>query len=414
MTGVDARGARGRAFVERLPTWMGSIRFRLTVLYSVVLFGLAAIVVGGIYWGLSNSLDNEPVSRDYTLYQLFPTPRGLIVTESDVRSTLQDVESLANERALETLRTYAFGALGALFVGSLAVGWFVSGRALRPIGRITSVARNIQATDLSRRIDLGGPNDELRRLADTFDGMLERLDTAFEGQRRFIQEASHELRNPLAVIRTNLEVTSSDPDSEVDDYEQTCAVVGRSVERMSRVVDDLLVYARHESLPQRDEPVDVSRLLAGMANEFTGIVEVEGVTIEQAAPPGLWVQGDVEALRQALANLITNSVRVAPRGTAIRLAAGSDSGWVWMAVEDRGPGIDLDDQDRVFQRFERGGDADYEGTGLGLTIVRQIAESHRGEVRLVSEPGQGTTFTIWLPELVTTDPTVQTTEMQAI
>jgi signal transduction histidine kinase len=414
MTEVDASGARGRKFVERLPKWMGSIRFRLTVLYSVVLFGLAAIVVGGIYWGLSTSLDNEPVSQNYTLLQLFPTPRGLVVAESEVRATLRDVESLANERALEKLRTYTFGAIGVLFVGSLAVGWFVSGRALRPIGRITAVARNIQATDLSRRINLGGPNDELRRLADTFDGMLQRLDSAFEGQRRFIQEASHELRNPLAVIRTNLEVTSADPGSSVEDYEQTCEVVSRSVERMGRVVDDLLVYARHEAVPERHAPVDVGRLIAGMADEFSGMVDAKGIEIESATATGVWVEGDIEALRQALANLITNAVRVAPAGTAIRLGAGSESGWAWMAVEDRGPGIAVAEQERIFQRFERGEQAEYEGAGLGLTIVRQIAEAHRGEVRLASVIGSGSTFTIWIPELVTNDPSVQTTEMQSI
>lgn len=414
MTAVDASNARGRAFFDRLPPWMGSIRFRLTVLYSVLLFGLAAIVVGGIYWGLSRSLDSEPVSQEYTLFQLFPTPRGLVLAESDVRATLADVEALANERALEKLRTYTFGALGVLFVSSLAVGWFVSGRTLRPIGRISLVARNIQATDLSRRIDLGGPNDELRRLADTFDGMLERLDSAFEAQRRFIQEASHELRNPLAVIRTNLEVTAADPDSTIQDYEQTCEVVGRSVERMSRVVDDLLVFGRHDALPARDEPVDVARLVGGMADEFSGIVEAQGVTIEAAATAGLWVQGDVESLRQALANLLSNAARVAPAGSAIRIAAGAEAGWVWMAVEDRGPGIEPDDQDRIFQRFERGRDPSYEGAGLGLTIVRQIVEAHRGEVRLVSEPGRGSTFTIWVPELVTNDPLVQTSEMQSI
>ena len=119
-------------------------------------------------------------------------------------------------------------------------------------------------------------------------------------------------------------------------------------------------------------------------------------------------------MRQALANLITNAVRVAPDGSAIRLGAGAESGWVWMAVEDSGPGIAPEERERVFQRFERGDDADYEGTGLGLTIVRQIAESHRGEVRLVSELGKGSTFTIWVPELVTTDPALQTTEMQTI
>ena len=124
-------------------------------------------------------------------------------------------------------------ALGMLFVGSLGVGWFAAGIVLRPIERITRVAREIQATDLSRRINLRGPNDELRRLADTFDAMLARLDAAFESQRRFIQEASHELRNPLAVIRTNVEVAMADPDASKKSSRELGAVVGRTAERMS-------------------------------------------------------------------------------------------------------------------------------------------------------------------------------------
>src|SRR5699024_5966151 len=127
------------------------------------------------------------------------------------RAQYQSVEQLANERALALLRTYSTTALGLLFLASLGVGWIVAGRVLAPIGRITAVARDISAGDLARRIDLRGPPDELKELADTFDAMLARLDDAFAGQQRFVQEASHELRNPLAVIRTNLDVALTDP-----------------------------------------------------------------------------------------------------------------------------------------------------------------------------------------------------------
>lgn len=396
---------------RRMPAWMGSIRFRLTLVYSLVLFGLAAIVVGGVYWGLARSLDDQPVSQEYVVpLRSFVQGRSVIV-QDEVRLAILDVEQLANERALEQLQTYSLGALIALFFASLVVGWVVAGRVLRPIGRITGVAREIQATDLSRRISLDGPDDELRQLADTFDEMLDRLDDAFRTQQRFIQEASHELRNPLAVIRTNLDVTSSDPNATVEDYRQTADLVGRSIERISRVVDDLLAYGRHQNVALRSEPVEIARLVNDMAEEFSGSADTAGVEIATAAPSALWVIGDPDSLRQALANLLANAVRVAPRGSAVRIAAGLEQGWVWLAVSDEGPGIAPEDVERVFQRFERGPNRSADGAGLGLAIVRQTAEAHRGEVRLTSEVGRGSTFTIWLPALMPADPGVDTVEI---
>jgi len=395
-TRLHSRGQQRLA--DRLPAWMGSIRFRLTVVYSTVIFGLAALVIAGIYIGLAHSLDNQNVPQGIVLT---PVPGGF-----DAYGLAELVQQKSNERALETLRAYSFSALLALFFVSLIVGWLVSGRMLRPIGQITATVRKIQASDLSQRIDLGGPDDELRRLADTFDSMLGRVDDAFESQRQFIHEASHELRNPLAVIRTNLEVTLSDPGASAEDLRHTAEVVERSTERMARLVDDLLVYARKGTLSMEREPVDVGRLIADAAAEFAAPAEAAGQFVEQEAPAGLWVLGDRLALRQALANLLANAVRIAPSGTAIRVRAGREGPWVWMAVEDRGPGIAADDHDRVFQRFWRGDPAASrsEGrSGLGLTIVRQIAEAHGGEVKLASEPGAGAAFALWLPALAAPD-----------
>jgi signal transduction histidine kinase len=172
---------------RRLPAWMGSIRFRLTAVWSILVFGLAALVVGGIYLGLHNSLSNQKISA--TAFQV----GGITFIQPD---QAQLVQRSVNERALDALRVYSFWSLLALFFTSLVVGWIVSGRMLRPLGEISNSVREIQASDLKQRIDLGGPNDELRQLADTFDDMLGRLDEAFEGQRQFIHEASHELRNP--------------------------------------------------------------------------------------------------------------------------------------------------------------------------------------------------------------------------
>lgn len=386
----------GRRLAESLPAWMGSIRVRLTVLYSTVLFGLAALVVFGIYTGVSRSLNSQPVSQ--TIEYRDPRVPG----ESLELIPWEEFERRVNTRALDKLREYSFTALGLLFIGSLGTGWIVAGRVLRPIGRITGVAREIQATDLSRRIDLGGPNDELRQLADTFDAMLARLDAAFESQRRFIHEASHELRNPLAVIRTNLDVAMTDPDATVDDFREVSEVVGRTAERMSTLVDDLLLYARQEEPANRAGLIDVAPLVHDAVAEFRAAAEGAGIRLDHVVTPGLWINADATAIRQALANLLANAVRLAPAGSAIRVAAGAEGGWVWLAVEDQGPGIAPEDQERVWARFWRGDRrrAREEGrSGLGLTIVRQIVERHHGRVQLVSEVGHGSTFVLWFPSV---------------
>ncbi len=381
-----------------MPDWMGSIRFRLTAIYSLVLFGLAAVVVAGIYLAVARHLHHEAVANNTVLYgrQL---PDGEILLQSQ-KQAYEFIEHRANERALNTLRAYSFTALSMLFLSSLAVGWVVAGRVLAPIDRITEVARDIQVTDLKRRIGLRGPPDELQRLGETFDAMLGRLDEAFEGQRRFIHEASHELRNPLAVIRTNIDVLLADPDAGIDDYRHAMTVVQRSASRMGRLVDDLLVYADRGAPTSEQGPVDVSRVVHDVAAEFLIPADARGLRLLASARSDLWVVGDRDMLRRALANLVANAVRLAPNGSSIRVAADRDGSWVWMAVEDEGPGIPPDQRELVFRRFWRGDDAKarQEGrSGLGLTIVRQIAEANRGTVRLVPSPTGGSTFVVWLP-----------------
>ncbi len=391
----------GRRSADRIPSWLGSIRVRLTLLYSVLLFGLAAVVVGGIYAGLSRALDDQPESRREEVTRVFGTERGQIIvkTQEEVVDALAFFEKEVNSEALDKLRNYSFAALGLLFLGSLAVGWFVADLVLRPVNRITGVAREIQATDLKRRINLQGPNDELRQLADTFDDMLARLDDAFESQRRFIHEASHELRNPLAVIRTNLDVVHGDPNATVDDYREVGEVMSRTAERMTALVDDLLLYARQETPDEREDLINVATVVYETVVDYRAAAEANQQLLQAHAPSDTFIKGDSVALRRALANIVTNALRHTPKGGRIRVAAGAEAAWVWIAVEDEGPGIADADQERVWQRFWRGERrfGRDKGSGLGLTIVRQIAEAHGGQVQLLSEPGRGSTFVLWLP-----------------
>ena len=414
--GPDGRGAarpvptrmrrRAERLADRLPDWMGSIRFRLTALYSLLLFGLAALMVVGVYVVLARRLDH---SREYVRYVdvVRPVQGGFEVSRAQTIDQYKAVEHLANERSLALLRTYSFSALGLLFLASLAIGWIVAGLVLAPIGRITAVAREIQATDLQRRIGLRGPPDELTELADTFDAMLARLDDAFDGQQRFIQEASHELRNPLAIIRTNLDVALSDPDPDPAELRRVAELVQGTASRMSRLVDDLLVYGRRGSPAHERGPVDLGALVTEAAAEFEASAAGRSLHLVVAAPAGVEIVGDRLALRQAVTNLLANAVRLAPEGTQIWLGAGADGtadsrvpAMRWMSVADEGPGIALEDRAHVFERFWRGDrtTARQDGrSGLGLAIVAQVVRDHGGTVDLQPNAAGGSVFTLRFP-----------------
>ncbi|HEU4900308.1 MAG TPA: HAMP domain-containing sensor histidine kinase [Actinomycetota bacterium] len=380
--------------VDRLPEWARSIRFRYTLLYSAVLFGLAAVLIAAIYLVLLMHLRNQPYSSGPR--NIFCIPGG----QCFKAVTLREFERVVNSQTLKQLRNYSFGALGVLFVASLGVGWVVAGRVLRPIGRITSVARDIQATDLSRRIELPGPEDELKQLADTFDAMLARLDAAFAAQRQFTADASHELRNPLAIIRTNVDVALADPHADPEDLRHTIVVVKRASDRMARLVDDLLALARRQEPTLEHEPVDLGVAVAEASDDFVVPAAARQIFLDRAIAHGVVVMGDRDALKRAVANLLDNAVRLAPAGSRIRLSTGGEGDRAWIAVADEGPGISPEDQPHVFDRFWRADKARSRadgGSGLGLAIVRQIVESHGGEVRLQSKVGVGSSFVIWLP-----------------
>jgi signal transduction histidine kinase len=276
----------------------------------------------------------------------------------------------------------------------------VSGRVLRPVAEITATARRVSKESLHERIALEGPDDELKQLADTFDAMLARLDAAFAAQRQFVADASHELRNPLAIIRTNVDVALADPEAGPEDLRQAIAVVKRAGDRMALLVDDLLALARRQQPTLEHDPVDLGAAVAEASDDFVVPAEARGIVLDRAIAPGVVVTGDREALKRVVANLLENAVRLSPADSRIRLATGSEGKQAWIAVTDEGPGISPEDQAHVFDRFWRADKARSRadgGTGLGLAIVRQIVEGHGGQVRLHSKVGVGSSFVVWLP-----------------
>jgi signal transduction histidine kinase len=379
----------------RGPEVLRSVRFRLTVAYSTLLFALAGLTVGVIYLAVAQATSPQPITeRTAKVYNGSREYVGTM-TVADV----SQIEAAVNYNTLQNLRNYSLTALGGLFVASLGIGWVLSGRALRPVGAITRTARDIQATDLTRRIHLRGPRDELRDLADTLDSMLDRLDHAFQAQRQLVDDASHELRSPLAIIRTHLDATLNVPDATPEERRRAVAVIDRATSRMSRLVEDLLATARRDADALTDTELDLSTI-AHEAGEESFLPD-RPLRLHYRTTDGLQLIGDADALRRAAGNLLSNAVRLAPTDSTVTIGTGRTGSWLWLAVADQGPGIAPDDLPRVFDRFWRGAQqvatSRERRTGLGLAIVRQIVESHGGQVTAHSTLGEGSTFVLWLP-----------------
>lgn len=361
-----------------------SIRFRLSVQYSALVFGLGGALLGLVYLALRSWLRNQSMNR----YVISNEP---VWVEGDLIGRVPDlsdhellmIETVYNEIVLtEVARFTAFG-LVALFLLSLVVGWFMSGRVLKPIDQITMLAREIEASDLSRRLDLVGPDDELTRLGGTIDGMLERLERAFSAQRRFLADTSHDLRTPLAVIRSNIEVALDDHRTGLSDWRETGEIVKRNVERMGEMIDGLLAVARAETASQARTEVDLARVVQRKERDYQPAIFEAGIRVVAEAGTAE-VVGVELALERALSNLIENAIRVAPVGSDLTIASGVHEGWAYLAVDDEGPGLALNDEEIP--------------VGLGLSIVERVADAHGGA--LVSHSGRtgtGTTMVLWVP-----------------
>jgi two-component system OmpR family sensor kinase len=293
------------------------------------------------------------------------------------------------EDYVETVQAAGAVGIAVLLVGSL-LAWRLAGRVVGPVTGLTSTARSISETDLSRRIDVDG-RDEVAQLASTFNEMLDRLERAFESQRQFLDDAGHELRTPLAIVSGNIELLEEDPHRK-----ETIALVIDELERMGRIVDDLLVLANREEPDFLElSTVNVGVLTDELASKAAALDSVEWVV--ESRGRGVIV-ADRQRLTQAVLQLAENAVRHAGDAGPITLGSSVANGEARLWVRDRGRGIPAEDQDLIFGRFRRGrSGVRAEGSGLGLAIVKAVAEAHHGRVELASTPGKGSTFTIVVP-----------------
>ncbi|MFV1857907.1 MAG: sensor histidine kinase [Anaerolineales bacterium] len=356
----------------------------------------------------------ETIGNDNYRVMTYPL---LLQPEDEVIGFLQLASSLeASQQALQNLLVLMVvgGVVAAVAAG--IVGWSTAGAALRPLDKVTETALHItRADDLSRRIPTSGPpRDEVGRLTLAFNETLERLETLFETQRRFLADVSHELRTPLTTIRGNVDL--------IDRMEQmdreSLEAIKAEVDRMTRMVNDLLLLAKAEtgSLPLAMEEIELDTLMLDVFKQ-ANLLASEGVEVEIGREDQVRVIGDRDRLRQVLLNLIANALDHTPSGGTVTLALACVEDWARLTVTDTGSGIPNDELPHIFERFyriDRSRRRNHSGgAGLGLSIAYWITRSHNGRIEVASEEGRGTTFSVWLPRLENdcvsaTEPLVQT------
>ncbi|WP_093798615.1 HAMP domain-containing sensor histidine kinase [Streptomyces sp. Wb2n-11] len=293
------------------------------------------------------------------------------------------------QQALDELLSRSLLALLGLSIIAFAFGYAMAGRVLSPLGRITRTARRVAGTDLTRRIELDGPDDELKELADTFDEMLDRLERAFTAQQRFVGNASHELRTPLAINRTLLEVHLSDPGAPPE-LQQLGKTLLATNERSEQLVEGLLLLARSENQIIERKPVDLAEVASRAIDQVHGEAVAKGVEIRGERAPAV-VQGNGVLLERIALNLVQNAVRYnVPEDGWVEVVTESRPGQALLVVSNTGPMVPAYEIDNLFEPFRRlrtertGSD---KGVGLGLSIARSVARAHGG--RIIAEPREG-------------------------
>jgi signal transduction histidine kinase len=281
---------------------------------------------------------------------------------------------------------------------SLALGWLVAGRALKPVHSMTVAARRISDQNLGERLGIVGPNDELKALADTFDGMLGRLQEAFESQRRFVANASHELKTPLTFERTTLEVALADPNATADSLREACERVLATTEQQERLIEALLTLARGQRGLDRREPCDLADLTAQAIRSEADAAKVGGIRLDvdlQAAP----TSGDTRLIERLVMNLLDNAIRYNSRGGWVEAHTAVESGEAVLRVSNSGPLVLPEQVDRLFEPFRRSSSdrTSLEGVGLGLSIVAAIVAAHGASVQSVAQTQGGLEIVVRFP-----------------
>jgi len=381
-----------------------SLRTRLTLVYGSLFLVMGIILETATYLVTTQAvkarfgilLTNQPagfVPNDD------PGSQTVKIMPAQVTDAIHHQIAVQQHAILKQLVQSSAVALIAVAILAVALGYIVSGRMLRPLQQITATGQRLSESNLHERIGLTGPNDEIKKLADTFDSMLDRLHRAFDSQRRFIANASHELRTPLAINRTVIDVAAAKPGAP----ETVKVLAGKlltTINRQERLLDGLLLLARSEHELQERFPIDLAALTANTIEQLTERARSAGVTLTHALRPA-YTSGDLILLERAAMNLLENAIKYNSVDDArVWVRTGQVNGRAWLQIENTGTAISPDQAEAIFEPFrrlraDRVGSA--QGAGLGLSIVRAIVHAHAGVVSAAPPPAGGVVITLQLP-----------------
>lgn len=428
--------AMSRALGSRLGHPKTTVRWRLTLLYGGLFLVCGAALLAITYTLVAHAtvqrtgprelLDRGPVNPPANLRSIgprfihappnrtispktkrvrFPPPQAVARIGKDLlksragRSVVFTVGSNQRISDLHQLIGESGIALGIMAIISALLGWVVAGRALRPLRTMTATAQQISEANLHERLAMSGPRDELRQLADTIDGLLARLQAAFDAQRRFVANASHELRTPLTTARALLEMVMSDPRATVETFRATCEQVLEEGEQQEQLIDALLALAHGQRGIDRRQLVDLAEVARDVVDAHETELAVQGLILEVSlgrAP----ILGDRRLVERLVSNLVENAIRHnVPHGT-VGLSVDAADGKAELRVFNTGTEIPITEVERLVQPFQRLG-ADRvgyrDGVGLGLSIVAAIADAHDAKLAVRPRAAGGLDVEVWFP-----------------
>jgi signal transduction histidine kinase len=403
--------------VRRL--WPQKVRTRLTLIYAALFFAAGSALLGLTYGLVASSLPTQPpaaatasrqelANLNHECKQASGAGTGKVRSDPGACKQAQAAYNAGTasglqaqrRRVLTELLLFSLVGLAGMTVASGGLGWFVSGRVLRPVRVITETARRASEQHLGERLALTGAKDELKELADTFDDMLERLDAAFATQRRFVANASHELRTPLTVMRTAIDVTLAKPSLTARQLTDMALRVRRSIERAESMIEALLTLAVSDQGKLSTEFTDLATSAEDAIDGAASEIERLGLHVDALLDPAE-TTGDPQLLERMIWNLVDNAVRHNEPGGWIRLRTGASDAAVHVAIANSGPFVPDDLVLTLFEPFRRmeARTGVRDGVGLGLSIARSVVTAHRATVTVRSQPAGGLDISVVIPRV---------------
>jgi signal transduction histidine kinase len=399
-----------RGSISRLHLAVRTARIRLTFIYGG-LFLLAGTALLGITYALTEhaigSVTLPGGARVLVNGKFHPpapgTPKASQGSPAQLAQLHQIQTALVSEHNTDLHQLFVQSTITFVVVAVLAIGlgWIVAGRVLQPLRTITATARNISATDLHERLNLQGPDDEFKELGATLDHLFARLEASFESQRRFIANAAHELRSPLAEERAVLQVALADPNATVESLRTSCETLLACEEEQEQIIDALLALAISERGIERWEPLDLANVMSDAVLRHRDEATRRGVHISENIDPAP-VSGDPALLERLAANLVDNALRYNYSGGKVEVTTGRDSGQAILTIANTGTIINPAEIDRLVEPFQRlGPDRTHheDGLGLGLSIVRAITTAHHADIEIRARAQGGLDVKVRFPVL---------------